>query len=275
VRALIKNLRRRNNSRVCAINQKRGIVKKIVLLLGIAAASFASAGETIYFESGPHGGERAVTPWGNYIIVSGGDSVWIGTEDEYEHAYVVGIERAKGQREFKMEDGSRSFIDRDLPTIMVGNNQLASLDPLILFGVSSGGAMRRPHKSAGTEYFSIDWVQSRQGVTSFAVVDMATGKAYRPYRCTVSDLFHQCETIMPTGALTDPVSVVFLQSGQKPGALPPATPAQLAYRSIRLHIKSLAKDGIVVNPSDTDDDSFRNLIRLHKLDPSIPDSVGG
>lgn len=245
--------------------------KIVLLLLGIAAASFASAGETIYFESGPHGGERAVTPWGNYIIVDDGGSVWIGTEEEYDHAYVVGIERAKGQREFRMEDGSRSFIERDLPTVMVGNNQLASLDPLILFGVQSGGAMRRPRKPTGTEYFSIDWVQSRQGITSYAVVDKATGKAYRPYRCTVSELFHQCETIIPAGALTDPVSVVFLQSGQKPGALPLATPAQLAYRSIRLHIKSLAKDGIVVTPSDPDDDSYRNLSRLHNLDSSIPD----
>lgn len=246
------------------------------LIAGCLSSGSAFAGVTINFEPGPHGGERVITPWGDYIVLQEGNSVWVGTETEYDHARVVAIAAKHGDREIVTEQG-RTFVSTGLPSVEVGNTDLASIATDILFDTRPSKKPYRPRKSTDSEYVSMAWVQSKNSDTRLNILDLESRRSYSPYQCGADreSGFHWCETIVPRSAITHKAAVIFVQKGVKPGYLPATSIAQLHYASIVDHVKSLRDSGIPIASDDPDDDTLLSLKHLHQLDASIPEDVHG
>lgn len=244
--------------------------------IALAAAS-ASAGVTIRTEPGPYGGTRVSTPWGTYIVQQRGDDLWVGTEEEFDHAHAVAVASEHGMQEFHTNDGpvKRYFIEAKMPKAQVGQTLLAEIDESIMFSVTPTTPIRRPAKPAGSEYVALSWVQTDPGETRLQILDETAHTSYQPYRCGFDKVSstHYCEALVPREALVKPASLLFLRNKEKPGYLPVGTLAKFAAAGIQYHVKSLKEDGITVNPNDPDDDSYRDLKQLHHLDPEIAETV--
>jgi hypothetical protein len=249
----------------CAINA----TALIILVIISAPSAHAATSFSWSVEPGPHGGYRVSTSAGNYIVVINGNSVWVGTEGEFDHERVKTISAREGFSEFKIAGTPRnemSFVSSGLPSVSVGNYRLAAIDTGIIFGAKPNAAAHHPKKPSDTEYVSIDWVQNKVIETSAIVYDVERKVSYRANYCGTSGDTNHCEFVIPASSLTHPSSVFFASPAASPGVLPMKS---IAYESY----KSLVDNNKTIGSAHTSDEDLDVLRRLHALDSSIPTSI--
>lgn len=255
-------------------------MKKIIFLLLFSVIAFpAFAGTTIHFSQGAYGETKISTPWGDYVSIQQGSTIWVGTAEEFEHNRVKGIMAADGAREFKVEGGKPIFVDRGA-SAFVGNTEVTGIGVYILFGMPPDKKLHRPRKPKGTEYVSISWLQSTKTNIKEVILDRETQKTYLPYSCEAltdgtcygdgpehacKNNFpeHVCETIMPRGALNHKVSIAFIGNKQKPGIVPVDSIALSQYASYMDGRKNMG----AIGPSNEELEDQRSL---HSVDDKIP-----
>lgn len=238
----------------------------LLLLLWSAASSGA---ETINVVPGPHGGYRVQTSWGDYIVVLDGNSAWVGTEDEYEHNRVSGMMAHSGYREAVVAiDGrtGKAFVDRDAPRIAVGDIEVSAIDLEILFGSTPNPKLHRPRKDAGEEYVGIAWAQSRaHPMLEMRWLDQKTNRQLRPYRCSESSPFFQCDFVVKRAALLNSGVFIFMAARQTPAAWAVGSIADAQLEGLQRKVVDLAKHDIAASADDVE-----TLKQLHALDPRFP-----
>lgn len=241
----------------------------VVAAAMLAFVTPAAADVTIRFEPGPLDGAKIVTPWGTYIAVAEGNEVWVGTEKEYTDRLVRAISRDEGFREFCAlgQQHCNTFVEADLPRVFTGHDELGSITVNAMF--ESDPEAHRPRLKPGQEYVEVIWVQRGHEPTRAVISDRSTGAAYTG-RCGVDSDFHHCDFVVPRASLTHPAMVAFLSPHQAPGVLPGKSIAWLAYNTLAEHVHSSEKAGGRIDPNDPEDDTYRNLARLHALDGEIP-----
>jgi hypothetical protein len=248
----------------------------LLVSLGLAVACAPSApsaqGVSIRFEPGPYGSDRIVTPWGDFDAVYEGDTIWVGPEKDYVNSVVHAISEQDGFREL-CAGGGRScntFVEADLPTARVGDNQLAGVTIDTLFGVGADRSIGRAAKPSDTEYVDITWEQAEHTAVRPLILDRESHKSYAPRNCGTDVGIHHCEFVYRDDALVHQADVVFISAKAAPGVVAGKSIARMSYDTLAEHVRDLAKSGINVDPNDPDDDSYRNAAHLHAIDGSIP-----
>jgi hypothetical protein len=248
--------------------------KLIAILIMVAGAALAvpSFGATSFswnVEPGPYGGYRVSTSTGDYMVVVSGNSVWVGTEDEFDHERVKQLSARDGFTEFKVagsDPHATDFVSSGLPSVRVGNYRLAGISTDILFGEKPNKRLHRPTKPTDAEYVQMVWVQSLSTATSAIVYDKTMHVSYSAVDCGTGDAFHYCEFVIPTAALTHNATVFFASAGAAPGALPIESIVKATYQSINDRNKPIG-----ATPSAED---LAELRRLHEYDSSLPAPPG-
>lgn len=241
----------------------RNFVIAALALLSLVIGD-AKAGTTIHFVPGPSGGSKIITPWGNFVAIPSGNSVWIGTVEEYMDRKVDAIARQNGEKKISV-DGEQFYVSTKGLSTTVGNNTLYDITTDILFGMPADRKLRRPPKPKNAEYVSIVWIPSTERKIVTALLASIDGKTtYQASDCQVEDQFGYCEFIVPRTALTIPMMYVFTMRGAKPSAVQIESIAREHAQGIQRNYQSTLRG---IEPSQDDLDDLRNL---HVLDESIP-----
>ena len=245
------------------------IAKKVLVVLLTLSLTVPSFAETIHIVPGPLDGCKIITPWGDYIAVQNGSTVWVGTEAEYEHVRIGSILEQNGMREVKLEDVSEpnvhAIVSTKQPYVLVGGVHLYQIDSRILFGIGPDKKLHRPPKPTNTEYVSVTWLQSEKASITPRLYDHEGKKTFNPFDTDVINGIHISEFMIPKPALTHKVGLIFAHKKSKPGYLQFASLSQTHYKSIMDSVEQSQRLNIPVYKTDVTD-----LPALHELDPSIP-----
>ncbi|WP_243374636.1 hypothetical protein [Geotalea sp. SG265] len=242
----------------------------ILLLILFNLSSTPAICDTIRILPGPLDGCKIQTPWGDYIAVQHGDTVWVGTQEEYDHARLEPIFEKQGFREVKLEGiapNEHVLISRDRPTVTIGSKDIYDINLNVLFGVGPDKRLHRPKKPKNAEYVVLSWVAGKKTKVRPLIYDRETKKTYTPFDCTGNDVSTYCEFMIPKASLTHKAGIFFTSGKAKPGFLPIQSIAMTDYRGLEITYKQLKKDGISMDP-----DSAKELGQLHLLDAKIPGS---
>jgi hypothetical protein len=238
------------------------------IILFVFLATSASA-EVIRIVPGPLDGCKIITPWGDYVAVQHGSTIWVGTEQQYENARVRSILEQDGMREVKLEGisgpNTHAIVSRKLPTAAVGKVQLYDISGSILFGMGPDKKLHRPAKPVGFEFVSVSWVQSEKASITTRIYDLDAKKSYSPYTIELHNGIHLSEFSMPRSALTHKVGLVFTFKKSKPGYIQFDSIAQQHYKNIKDSVEDNLRHKIPIY-----DNLVTDLGMLHQLDPSIP-----
>ncbi|WP_155950930.1 hypothetical protein [Rhodanobacter sp. OR87] len=241
-------------------------IAKFVFATALMMSCYVSASVVVHIEPGPYGGDRVITPWGDYIVVTHDDgSIWVGTEDEYDRGRVTALAAKDGMKPVEI-NGERVFVSAGLPTLKLGSIEATNINVAVLFGVGANDfGAHRPAKPQGDEYVSISWTQSRHSGVSVLFADTSSRKIFSAYRCgfDAPTGTGYCEFLMPQTALPHRFVTLFLLSGAKPAALPPEALTAMYYKAL----VDKARTGTPI-----DGDNLKDLHRLHELDPGVPNN---
>ena len=244
----------------------------IFLTLATLFLSAPASAEVIRIVPGPIDGCKIITPWGDYIAVQHGSSIWVGTEAEYERARMSSILGNMGMKEVKLEGVSgpnvHAIVSTKQPSMSVGDVQLYQIDSQILFGIGPSKKLHRPPKTADAEYISVTWLQSKKASITPRLYDLEGEKTYKPYITEVIKGMHNSEFLIPKPALTHKMGLIFAHNKSKPGYLQLASLSQNHYKSIMISVEESQRLKSPVYKTQVAD-----LAALHELDPSIPSEL--
>lgn len=235
--------------------------------------STSHAGTTIHVLPGPLDGNRVLTPWGEYVVIQRGSTIWVGTAKEYEAARANSLFEQIGAKAFTPEGDFKEgnfFIDRGALKTNIGNVQIDGISTSILFGVKADKTLHRNPKRADQEYVNLVWLQSQKasiGATMYAS-DQKT--SYSSYTCGIQEMFHYCEFAVPRAVLGQKVSFLFTVTGKPPSVVILDSLAKAEFDTLE---KKLKRNPFGVMPA-SEDDQF-TLAQLHAIDPSLPDAIPG
>lgn len=241
--------------------------KATVLVASLFLASHAMAADVIHFTPGPYGGSKIITPWGDFIAIPSGNSIWIGTVEEYMNnkadavAAESGFKRARIQGEAKNE---RNYVLAKALTTSVGKTDLYQITTEVLFGVGPSKKEKRPPKSRDSEYVSVVWTPSNSAAVGARIVSADGQKAYAPNDCGKAEGFSYCEFTVPRQDLASPMMYVFTMKRQRPAAVGVESVAKQHYKDMKLKY-STALRGVEPGP-----EALGELQHLHEIDESIP-----
>jgi hypothetical protein len=245
----------------------------LALVAMFFCVSLAQASITIQILPGPLDGNRVHTPWGNYVVIQEGSTVWVGTEDEYEHNRATSLFNKMGAKSFTPEgqfkDGN-FFIDSGALNTNVGFVKVDGISPGIIFGAKPNKSLHRPIKPADTEYVSLLWMQDKESSISAILLDKNSNKPFYPYTCGLHSYFHVCEFLMPRGSLTKPIQAIFTAKGHPPGVVLIDSLAQQDYNQLLKKLKP-----VNLPPEEASSDDQDELAQLHALDESLPEMIPG
>jgi len=243
----------------------------ILLVTFLATPVFA---EVIRIVPGPLDGCKIITPWGDYVAVQHGSTIWVGTEQEYENARVRSILEQDGMREVKLEGTSgpntHAIVSRNLPSAAVGKVQLYDISSYIIFGAGPDKKLHRPSKPAGSEFVSVSWVQSEKAFVIPRFYDLDAKTSYAPYTNELHKGLHVSEFSMPKPALTHKIALIFTLKKTKPGYVQFDSIAQQHYRNIKASVEESIKLKVPVYDTQVVD-----LGPLHRMDQTIPAELDG
>ena len=248
-------------------------MKKIALSIAVLAtfmAAEAASADVIHFTPGPYGGSKIITPWGDFIAIPSGNSIWIGTVEEYMDnkadavASESGFKRARIQGEAKNE---RNYVLAKALSTSVGKTDLHQITTSVLFGVGPSKKEKRPPKSRDSEYVSVVWTPSNNTAVSARIVSADGRKAYSPNDCGKAGWFSYCEFTVTRQDLVVPMMYVFTTKRQRPAAIVIESVAKQHYKDIKISY-STALRGI-----EPGSDKLEELQHLHEIDESIPTSL--
>lgn len=242
---------------------------KILIVLFVLFLNTSALAETIHVVPGPVDGCKIITPWGDFIAIQNGSSIWVGTVAEYEDARIRSILKKNGEKEVKLEGisgpNNHGVVSTQLPSTSVGAVKLYNIYTTILFGAGPDKKEHRPPKPPKTEYIDIDWVQSQKASITPVIYDLETHETFKPYETVTSKGTHFSEFIIPRDSLGHKAALVFTYKKAKPGYLQLASIAQEHYKVFMFSINDKIKDKI-----DIYDNDVSVLKSLHQLDASIP-----
>ena len=134
-------------------------------MLGIVACIFSATSQAqIHFVPGPYGGTKMITPWGDYVAVEFGNSLWIGTEGEWVNLKSKAILEQNGMKEGAVQGQSKNdhyYFLKDAVSVQVSGVRLQQLTTGVMFGATSMPGMPRPKKPSDAEYVSMFWTPSK------------------------------------------------------------------------------------------------------------------
>ena len=241
----------------------------IIMALATLVLAVPASAEIIRIVPGPLDGCKIMTPWGDYIAVQHGSTIWVGTEAEYERARMSSILGNMGMKEVKLEGVSgpnvHAIVSTKQPSMSVGGVQLYQIDSHILFGIGPSEKLHRPPKPADTEYVSVTWLQSKKASITPRMYDLEGKKTFKPFNTEMINGIHNCEFMIPKSALTHKIGLIFAHNKSKPGYLQLASLSQTHYKSIMDSVEESQRLQTPVYKTQVAD-----LAALHELDPSIP-----
>ncbi|KAA0894260.1 hypothetical protein [Oryzomonas rubra] len=245
----------------------RVIILILTLVLLFLAAPATS--EVIRIVPGPLDGCKIMTPWGDYIAVQQGSTIWVGTEAEYERARISSILGNMGMKEVQLEGISgpnvHAIISTNQPSMPVGGVQLYQIESQILFGVGPSKKLHRPPKPADTEYVSVTWLQSKKAAITPRLYDLEEKKSLKPFKTEMIGGLHNSEFMVARAAATHKVGLIFAHNKSTPGYLQLASLSQAHYKSIMDSVQESQRLKTPVYKTQVAD-----LAALHELDSSIP-----
>jgi hypothetical protein len=242
-------------------------------LAGFFVASVFSiscvASELITFSPGPIDGIRIHTARGDFIAVQQGNSVWVGTLEEYEKNSVATKINDMGGREvpqYGNKPNEHTIVNRRDLRVKLGSSQLNGIYTSIIFGVGADPKLHRPKKKNGEEYVAVNWIQSQKTNVNLTLLDKSIAVNYQPYHCTREPGFVNCEYLIKRESLTTPAALIFTQGTQNPAVIFLESIAKAHYRAT---VNALGFGSRKLEPSA---DQLSDLKELHRLDETIPET---
>src|SRR5260364_377973 len=212
-------------------------IKKVVSACLFLLISIPVNAETIHIVPGPYGGSKINTPWGDYVAVPFGNTIWVGTVEEW----------------------------MDIKAVSIGKPILYSITTNIVFGVKPSKKDKRPPKPKGAEYVIIVWVPS-EAVSIKAAIAIGN-QTISPNDCSTGH-FSYCEFTVRKEQLTAGASIIFYSKRKSPSIINVESLAKQHFSDLSLKYKHV--DGEPIS-----DDDMRELQQLHNLDESIPLTLAG
>lgn len=241
----------------------------LCLLAGfVLECSSAAAGgipDVIRILPGPVDGAKIQTPWGDYIAVQTGSTVWVGTQAEYDAALNQSFLNGSGFRELRNSGAPPNEhyeVDRRFPSMTIGGMDIAQIQTDILFGVTETSPIRRPHKAPGDVYVALTWIQSGKRDVIAALYQPNTRKTYHPISLDRPfEHFRSYEFTIPKADLAKQFLLIANGGRAKPGgvsfpSLTSSTRQQVCMTSNDLPLGA---------------EQLTELRQLHELDSAIPD----
>src|SRR5260363_226141 len=102
-------------------------------------------------------------PVGDYVAVPFGNTIWVGTVEEWMDIKADSVMRENGAKRVTLpgdKKNERSYVDSEAKSVSVGKTKLYSITTNIVFGVKPSKKDKRPPKPKGAEYVIIVWVPS-------------------------------------------------------------------------------------------------------------------
>lgn len=242
----------------------------LVGAISISMASIAMAADVIRFTPGPYGGSKIITPWGDFIALPIGNTIWVGTVEEYLNNKADGVARNSGFKPVRIEGqakNERHYVTAKSLQASVGTTELYQITTSVLFGVPPSKKEKRPPKGAGSEYVQLVWTPSNKSAVGARIVTADGQKSFGPNDCGKAEGFAYCEFTVGREYLTAPMMYVFTAKGQKPGVAAVDSVAKQHHKDIQIKYSTILK-GV-----DPDAETLDELRQLHELDESIPVSV--
>lgn len=242
-------------------------IKGVMTALVLVCMPYSYAADTIRVSPGIDGGSKISTPWGDYLSIQIGDTLWVGTEQEWNDVKAAGVMNKEGAKRFRIEGeqkNQRTYVDRDAKTVSVANTRLGSVTTSILFGVKPSKKDKRPPKPSDSEYVQFVWIQSNN--SKIGSVLSVNNSVIRPTDCDVNHGFYYCEFIVGRSLLKNPAKVIFYSEQKSPGIMEVDSLAKQHYLDVVLKYKRM-KD-ISISKDDLDD-----LKQLHAIDEDIPEGI--
>jgi len=240
------------------------MLKRAVLIaVFLAEMTNAQAATVIHFSNGPDGSTNISAPWGDYVAVSIGNSLWIGTAEEYQRSRVGSISSELGFREFKVDGIEKnSFVEKNALGTRLTNTEITSINTDIIFDANSINDIRRAKKPKGSEPVAVTWLQNSSAKVDPVFFHKGSGKSFYPYSCIQSQGIHSCEFKMPRETLVSPILLSFSAPHQKPGVLD--------LKSIAINqADQITRKNVNLGGQEMSDEDVKDFENLHRLDSSI------
>jgi len=245
---------------------KSRITESTCVLIFAAFANSSVSAEVIHFTPGPYGGTKVITPWGDFIATKIGDSIWVGTEREWNDVKADSVAQENGMRRAKIAGAGRNeitYISSEGRNVSLGNGKLLAVTTSIEFGARPDRKTGRPPKPAGSEYVEIVWHQSE--VNSVRAAILVDNQTVQPTSCSRWNAFFYCSFIADRDLLTKPADIFFYTRNQRPSAIHVESIAEEAHEGLLIKYRHSQGEPI------SEDDSA-SLQSLHELDAAIPDA---
>ena len=231
----------------------------------------ATSAVSIEVLPGPDGTYKIQTSWGDYIVAQDGNRTWVGTEDEYQRERATAIFRNNGYMEFHISGADPhvvTFVSGAPPQTFVGNNHLANIYTDILFGEKPDKKLQRKPKPEGSEYVSVEWIQSAKGAVAVSFVDADTKNSFRSAHCVITSIDHYCELTVPRESLTHKGWIIFTLQGRKPGVVAIKSIVAEAYKGLTEKYTPINGRRSAISEADAG-----MLKQFHLLDSELPDTI--
>lgn len=237
-----------------------------IVAVALAVSTTGLMAQTVHFVPGPFGGTKMITPWGDFVAIPEGNSVWVGTVEQYMHNKADSIMERDGYKHVKIEGEAsniRRYINTKIPTTEVGKTTLHEISTSIVFDVEPDKKLGRPPKPKTSEYVALLWTPSNKQKIVPKIVSIGGKSAYSPNICKNVDGLEWCEFTVKRDDLISPMSYVFFAKGYAPGVVQVESIAKQHYSDSVAEHKSLRMEKV-------SDEEKSDLLRLHELDASIP-----
>src|SRR5260363_323039 len=85
-------------------------IKKVVSACLFLLISIPVNAETIHIVPGPYGGSKIITPWGDYVAVPFGNTIWVGTVEEWMDIKADSVMRENGAKRVTLPGDKRMSV---------------------------------------------------------------------------------------------------------------------------------------------------------------------
>jgi len=242
---------------------KEGDVVQLLKHLALAAAicmPVLAEAQTIQAGPGPGGNPRITTPWGDYVAIRQGGTLFIVPEGQYAGALVKDYARQNGQEEVALAGAGKTYVSKSDVSVQAGAVRLRQVSASIVIGVPANKKLGRPPKSKTSEYVQVLWLQEQSG--NVAATISVDGRAIKPNWCGADMGFYHCDFTLSHAQLTQPASVVFTQDGKVPGLWQVESISRAHYAELQ---RKYAEIKMPISRDDAAD-----LAAIRKFDPAIP-----
>lgn len=222
-----------------------------------------ASAQTIQIHSGPGGNDRISTPWGDYVAVYQGGTLFVVSEADYAKGLIDGYARKNNQVAVDLVGMGRTYVSKNGVNIQIGQTKLWDVYEEVVFGVPPSKRMGRPPKPRDSEYVQFVWMQQGKGKVQMNLA--IDGTSLKPNSCGTGGGFFHCEFTVPHPLIPKPAIAIFSQPNEVPGIWRMPSISSAYFKAMQ------GKYAELKMPITAEDE--RGLRMLRSIDPSIPASV--